>query len=125
MYEVSVRCDFSAAHKLRGYRGKCENLHGHNWQVEAVVSSVGLNAIGVVMDFKKLKLYLEDILKKLDHSYINMLAYFKRNNPTSEYLAKFIYIQLKKKIKDGKICIKRITVWESQNCCASYYEQNG
>ena len=55
MYEILVKGDFSSAHNLRGYKGKCEELHGHNWKVELAAGSDNLDKIGMVLDFKFLK----------------------------------------------------------------------
>ena len=118
MFEVYIKSDFSAAHKLRGYKGKCEELHGHNWKVEVFVSSENLDKIGMVVDFKKLKAALDQILKKLDHSYINNLAYFKKVNPTSENMARYIFEKLESKIKNIKV--NKVTVWESDTSAASF-----
>ena len=117
MYEVKVEAQFSAAHKLRDYEGKCENLHGHNWRVEAGVRSEKLNKTGMVVDFKELKKRLEKIIKTLDHTYLNDLAYFKKANPTSENIAKFIFESLE---KDG-FPPHRISVRETQTSSATYY----
>jgi len=46
MYSLKVQGSFSSAHNLRGYKGKCEELHGHNWLVEVIVKSEELNDIG-------------------------------------------------------------------------------
>ena len=59
MYSIKVEANFSSAHNLRGYKGKCEELHGHNWKVEVVVSKKKLDKIGMVLDFK----YLKDRIK--------------------------------------------------------------
>ncbi len=117
MYSVKVEKDFSAAHNLRGYRGKCEDLHGHNWKVEIVVANNRLDKIGMVTDFKYLKAKLNTVLEKLDHKYLNNIAYFKKVNPTSEGIAKYIYDCLKKNISG----LNSVTVWESEKCCATYY----
>lgn len=117
MYSVKVEKDFSSAHNLRGYRGKCEDLHGHNWKVEIVVSSDKLDKIGMVADFKYLKARLNAVLEKLDHKYLNNVPYFKKVNPTSENIAKYIYVLLKKNIRG----LALVTVWESEKCCATYY----
>ena len=116
MYSVKAEAYFSAAHNLRGYKGKCESLHGHNWKVEVVVSARALDKIGMLVDFKALKKELYAILEKLDHSYLNKLTYFKKINPTSENIAKFIYDRLALKL-DG---LDSVTVWESQGCSATY-----
>ena len=120
MYEVAVKSHFSAAHKLRGYRGKCENLHGHNWKVEVVVASVSLNKVGLVIDFKELKEKLAALLKSLDHKYLNDLTYFKKVNPTSENLAKFIYDKLNSKVKNQSRGLISVTVGETETSYATY-----
>ena len=119
MFEVRVSSEFSAAHCLRGYRGKCEQLHGHNWKVEMIVGSSRLDKIGMVADFQQLKKILKSALDKLDHKYLNGLSFFKKVNPTSENIAKHIYNSIKKQIPDGRLAI---TVWESEKACASYCE---
>ena len=117
MYEVVVKSDFSAAHRLRAYRGKCENLHGHNWIIEAAVSSKTLKSNGLLIDFRILKGRLEKILEELDHTNLNELAPFKKKNPTSENIAKFIFDMLK---REG-IAPQRVSVWESDRSCATYF----
>jgi len=124
MYTIKVQSDFSAAHNLRGYHGKCERLHGHNWKVEARITSSRLNKIGMVYDFKEAKKKLEKVLAKLDHAYLNKLPYFKKNNPTSEKLAEFIYYSLKRLIKDKNIILKNVYVWETPTQQASFSEGN-
>ena len=95
MYEVLVKGDFSSAHNLRGYKGKCETLHGHNWKVEARFEKESLNDIGISVDFVTLKSRLNDILKKLDHTHLNKIEVFKTINPSAENIARFIYAKLK------------------------------
>lgn len=124
MYTIKVQSDFSAAHNLRAYHGKCERLHGHNWKVEAKIISSRLNNLAMVYDFKEAKKKLEKVLTKLDHAYLNKLPYFKKNNPTSEKLAEFIYYSLKKLIKDKNIILKSVYVWETENQQASFSEGN-
>lgn len=119
MYSLKVEGSFSSAHNLRGYKGKCEDLHGHNWRIEAVVKSSGLNNIGIVVDFNELKKRLRDVLEEMDHKYLNELAYFKKPggvNPTSENIAKYIYEKLKIKIS----LLASVTVWENPTSCATY-----
>ena len=95
MYSIKVEAYFSSAHNLRGYKGKCESLHGHNWKVEVTASSKSLDKIGMVLDFTFLKAKLSKILERLDHKYLNKIAYFRKVNPTSENIAKYIYDCLK------------------------------
>ena len=118
MFEIKVKADFSAAHNLRNYEGKCEKLHGHNWIVEAVFRYKKLDDNGLAVDFRIAKAALKDAVAELDHSYLNELGIFKKTNPTSEHIAKFIFDGVKKKIKD----IYSVAVWENERSCAIYYE---
>jgi len=119
MYRVKIISSFSAAHSLRGYLGKCEELHGHNWKVEVVVWSKKLDSTGLVIDFSKLKNILNSVLEELDHKYLNKLAYFKKNNPTSENIAFYIFNNIKKRL-NKKINLVEVNVWETDTSCASY-----
>ncbi|MDP2928550.1 MAG: 6-carboxytetrahydropterin synthase QueD [Candidatus Omnitrophota bacterium] len=116
MYEIKVKSGFSAAHNLRNYRGKCENLHGHNWNIEAIFAYKLLSKAGMAVDFKEAKSILKEALEKFDHAYLNELEFFKKINPTSENIAKFIYDHIKKKNKH----ISVVSVWENDMSCASY-----
>lgn len=121
MYSLKVQGTFSSAHNLRGYKGKCEDLHGHNWIVEIVVKSAQLDNIGMVLDFKYLKKKLNVVLEQMDHKYLNKLDYFKKANganPTSENIAKYIY----KKLKPQIALLNCVTVWENSTSCATYEE---
>ena len=118
MYEIEMFSSFSSAHRLRGYKGKCENIHGHNWKVGVKIASDKLNKIGVVRDFADVKKRLKGVLQKLDHKDLNTIAYFKKANPTSENLAKFIYKELKKKLP-----VSSISVWEADDSKATYSEK--
>jgi len=122
MYTVKVITSFSAAHSLRNYKGKCENVHGHNWRVEALVSSESLDSLGMVVDFSKLKKQLVDVIRKLDHSYLNDSGYFSRHNPSSEEIAGFIFQKLKGKVGKQGASLKEIRVWETDSSCAVYNE---
>jgi 6-pyruvoyltetrahydropterin/6-carboxytetrahydropterin synthase len=114
-----VEGHFSSAHNLRGYKGKCESLHGHNWKVEAEVRQKALDRTGMVMDFTLLRQALKPILDGLDHTYLNQTAPFDKTNPTSENIARYIYAQLKKKITR----LYSVTVWENETCSATYDER--
>ncbi len=90
MFEVRVEADFAAAHFLRDYNGKCENLHGHNYKVYAHVRGKVLNEGGMLLDFSKLKGALRTVCKKIDHTNLNDLEVFGQN-PSAERIAMFIY----------------------------------
>jgi 6-pyruvoyltetrahydropterin/6-carboxytetrahydropterin synthase len=120
MYELKVTSRFAAAHNLRNFYGKCEDLHGHNWFVEVYVAADGLDDAGLVLDFGVIKKHLKDVLELIDHKYLNDLDYFKANNPSSENIAKFIYENLAPHVENDKVKLTRVSAWESDNACASY-----
>jgi len=122
MFELSVEVSFSAAHQLRGYKGKCENMHGHNWKVQVSVMAENLNDIDIAIDFHDLKRMAREIIAPLDHAYLNDLFPFTEKNPSSENIAKWIYDSLKKKIQEENIRVSAVTVWESDTASATYYE---
>jgi len=118
MYEIKVKANFSAAHNLKNYKGKCEMLHGHNWDVEAVFQYEKLDKNGLAVDFRKAKSLLRGVTEKLDHSYLNKSRAVKGLNPTSENIARLIYDSIARKNNS----IKSVSVWENDNSCATYFE---
>lgn len=127
MFELKISSGFSSAHALRGYNGKCENIHGHNWQVELIVSSEKLNDTGLAIDFKILKKYLNEIMEALDHKFINEIEFFKEANPSAENIAMYIYEEFEKKIeliKCRNIIVKKVNVYETASSMASFYKIN-
>ncbi|MFQ5680668.1 MAG: 6-carboxytetrahydropterin synthase QueD [Candidatus Omnitrophota bacterium] len=117
MFKLRVVSGFSAAHNLRGYKGRCEELHGHNWRVELAVTSGRLDDVGLVVDFRKLRGMLDNVLEQLDHKYLNDMECFGKINPSSENIAKFIYGQLASALADMGI---EVTVWENEGSSATY-----
>lgn len=122
MYELMAEATFNAAHQLRGYRGKCERLHGHNWKVQAHVMAEKLDEIDIAIDFHELKDMLDEVISQFDHSFLNEVFPFTEKNPSSENIAKWIFDTLKRKIKDKPVHLSAITVWESDTASATYYE---
>lgn len=122
MYEVSVDAAFAAAHRLRGYQGKCEELHGHNYRVRLAVAGEDLDRIGLLQDFTVLKRVLRGIVDKLDHKYLNELAPFDKMNPSAENLARFIHDEAAKQLAGqlGTAALASITVWETETASATY-----
>jgi 6-pyruvoyltetrahydropterin/6-carboxytetrahydropterin synthase len=121
MYILTVEDKFSSAHQLRGYKGKCENIHGHNWKVVLSVKGEILNNIGLLIDFTDLKSMLKKVTEMLDHKNINEVPPFEELNPSSENIAKFISDIIQSELTksfDG-IIVDSVTVWESDTsrCC--------
>src|SRR5215470_10714746 len=101
MYEVMVEEEFSAAHALRGYKGKCENMHGHNWKVEVYVRGERLDEIGMLVDFTQLKAVTRQVMKYLDHQNLNELKPFDEElNPSSEHIAGFILNRIAEEVNN-------------------------
>lgn len=122
MYELSVEISFAAAHQLRGYKGKCENMHGHNWKIQVSVLADMLNEIDIAIDFHDLKRMAREVVAPLDHAYLNDIFPFTEKNPSSENIAKWIYDSMRKKISSDFIRVASVTVWESDTASATYYE---
>ncbi|MGD1152987.1 MAG: 6-carboxytetrahydropterin synthase QueD [Syntrophales bacterium] len=121
MYEVTIKQSFSAAHMLKDVGGTCEKLHGHNFIVEVSICSTGLTDAGILIDFRILKQWTDEILKEFDHKYLNEISYFKGMSSSSENLARFIYNRISEKVKKSNLDVSQVTVWESEDARVSYY----
>lgn len=119
MYEISVKIEFSAAHKLTDHPGPCGEVHGHNWKIEAAFANRELDKQGMVIDFDDAMKELNKIKTLLDHKMINEVAPFDKVNPTAENIAKWIFDELKKNLP---LAPSRITVHETESTAASYFE---
>ncbi|MEW6601706.1 MAG: 6-carboxytetrahydropterin synthase QueD [Nitrospirota bacterium] len=122
MFDLTIEVQFSAAHQLRGYKGKCEAMHGHNWRVQVTVSSEKLDELDMVLDFHELKSITNEVVAPLDHSLLNEVFPFTEINPSSENIAKWIYESLRKKLLKKNCTITSVTVWENETSSATYYE---
>ena len=120
MYELKIISQFAAAHQLRDYGGKCEDLHGHNWKVEVYVEGEKLDKYGLLIDFKVMKKATKKIIDGLDHKFLNELEYFKDINPSSENIARYISEAVGQELNNENIIVSRVTVWESDSACATY-----
>lgn len=122
IYELFVKENFSAAHCLRGYEGNCSRVHGHNWTVTLFLTCGELDEIGMGVDFRKIKQELADIISRLDHKNLNDLESFQDRNPTSENIARFVYREAAENINSGSVRVSRVTVSETGNTGATYWE---
>jgi 6-pyruvoyltetrahydropterin/6-carboxytetrahydropterin synthase len=120
MFELSVTGNIASAHYLPGYDGPCKNLHGHTWKVEVSLSSETLDKIGLVADFKLIKNKLNSFLSHIDHVCLNDLDYFKKNSPTTENIAKYIYNNFSSHVAPLKL--SKVRVWESDSSSVTYNE---
>jgi len=122
MYEVIVKTGFSAAHQLRYYDGKYENLHGHNWTAIVTVETNELDKIGVGFDFVVLKKNVKEILNRLDYKNINEVPPFDSKNPSAENIARWLFDELVSQINSDNTRLKRVEVKEFDDSGAAYFE---
>ena len=120
MYLSTITATFSAAHYLRNYSGKCENLHGHNWKVEVTVAAEELDVAGMGLDFTILRKRANEILEDYDHKTLNDIAPFNEVNPSSENLARTIFDRMGTLLDEGRVHVRSVKVWESENSWAEY-----
>ena len=140
MYALKTQAHFDAAHFLYGYEGKCRNIHGHRWVVEAEINGESLQKNGVqrdmLIDFGDFKRELKNLADFYDHSLIyeknslreKTLSALKEENfrlieipfrPTAENFAKMFFDMLKEK----NLPVSRVTVYETPENCAVYSEE--
>ena len=113
MYKLKLKHYFDAAHQLElDYKSKCQNLHGHRWEVEVVIKSDTLDRNGMIVDFKIIK----EIINHLDHCVINDKVRF---NPTAENLSRYIHNEILDKYPNNDFRIE-VTVWESPEASITY-----
>ena len=113
MYEIVVEQKIESAHFLRGYKGKCENVHGHTYSVVARLKADKLNNIGLVYDFTDVKRLLNDILEKYDHRLLNDIPPFDRINPSAENIAETICRELQLKFGGAPVTLTAVEIWEN------------
>jgi 6-pyruvoyltetrahydropterin/6-carboxytetrahydropterin synthase len=120
MFEVSVEHSFSAGHALRNYKGKCENVHGHNYKVQVTLAGIQLNAEGLLMDFVELRAAIKGLLEKLDHHFLNDIPPFDQLNPSAENLAKYICDAIEPQARNHGLRVQGVTIWETDTTSATY-----
>jgi 6-pyruvoyltetrahydropterin/6-carboxytetrahydropterin synthase len=122
VYELKIITQMACAHQLREFEGRCENLHGHNWKIEVFVTGEELEPNGILIDFKRVKTATEEVIDQLDHKFLNDVEYFRRVNPSSENIARYIFRALEQTLNNEKARVSKVTAWESDTACASYAE---
>jgi 6-pyruvoyltetrahydropterin/6-carboxytetrahydropterin synthase len=120
MFEVSVEQTFAAGHALRDYRGKCENVHGHNYRVLVTIQGPELDSIGLLVDFVELKKLMNTVIDRLDHQFINDLAPFDAINPSAENMAKYFYEEIAAGLGVSPVRVSEVKLWETDTASATY-----
>jgi 6-pyruvoyltetrahydropterin/6-carboxytetrahydropterin synthase len=125
-FRLTVRSEFSASHSLRCYRGKCENLHGHNFKVSVTVEGATLSPdTELLLDFHDIKRELKAALDPLDHAHLNAVPPFDKHNPSSENLARHLYQQLVPRLTPLGVALVSVTVGERDSQEATYFVVDG
>jgi 6-pyruvoyltetrahydropterin/6-carboxytetrahydropterin synthase len=123
VFEVTVEQTFAAGHALREYKGKCENVHGHNYRVQVTMEGERLNRIGLLVDFVEVKRIVREIIARLDHQFINDLEPFTTVNPSAENLAKYFYDEIDRLLPsdaETKARLAQVKIWETDTSIAVY-----
>jgi len=123
MYRAYVRRHFDAAHALRGYQGRCENLHGHRYEVVVCVERQELNEIGLAFDFTELKRELDRVLDRFDHTNLCETPPFDRTNPSAENIARVVYEALQETLPELDLLF--VQAYESPDAWAEYRRESG
>jgi 6-pyruvoyltetrahydropterin/6-carboxytetrahydropterin synthase len=122
MFEVSVEQVFAAGHALRNYKGKCENIHGHNWKVRVVIEGERLDATGLLVDFIDVKELMGSVIARLDHQFLNEVPPFDVTNPSAENIAEYFYEKLSSGLASTPVAVKirEVKIWETDIQSATY-----
>ncbi len=121
MFEVTVEQTFAAGHALRNYKGKCENVHGHNFRVQVVIEGEKLDETGLLVDFIDVKDAMRAIIERLDHVFLNDIEPFDVKNPSAENIAEYFYVELSRRlIASAPVRLREVRVWETDIQSATY-----
>ena len=122
MFEVAVEQSFASAHALRNYKGRCENVHGHNWKVRVVIEGEKLDATGMLVDFLDVKSFMGEILDRIDHQFLNEIPPFDVVNPSAENIAEYFYQQMTGRLTETPVPvrIREVKSWETEIQSATY-----
>ena len=122
MFEVAVEQSFASAHALRNYKGRCENVHGHNWKVRVVIEGEKLDATGMLVDFLDVKSLMGEILHRIDHQFLNEIPPFDNINPSAENIAEYFYQQMTDRLSETlvPVRVREVKIWETEIQSATY-----
>ena len=134
MFSITRELTFCYGHRLLNYEGKCRNLHGHNGRAVITLEAESLDALGMVMDFSKLKRIVGGWLDEaIDHRMLlhkddPALPFLRAQgepvvvldvNPTAENIAKMIFDFT---LSQG-FPVTEVKLWETETCFACYRRQ--
>ena len=139
--KVTKQFEFSMSHRLQYHEGLCWNIHGHNYVVDVTIEGLLENEgpeKGMVMDFGNLKKICNSLFDQVDHALMvnvddkAVAGFFKKQGfklyevefePTAENMAEYFYNQLLPMIRDAKVTLTSVRVWETTTSYAEYNPQ--
>jgi 6-pyruvoyltetrahydropterin/6-carboxytetrahydropterin synthase len=119
LFAVSIERHFWASHQLAMGNGSKEPAHSHNWVVVAEVSSETLDDAGIIMDFCRLEDMVDEVVGEFDNARLEGIGYFRRNNPSAENVAKYVYEKLEPQLPDD-VKLVWVRVVEDRGCSAKF-----
>ncbi len=119
MFTVIIETGFTASHQLTRLDGEKELIHSHNWRVIAEVGSEKLNNMGLVMDFRRLKSFLDKILEPFENRQLEEFEVFQKNSSSAENVAEYVHKNLKSMLSD-RVRLESVTVVEELGCSAKF-----
>ncbi len=121
MFEVTIEETFAAGHALRNYKGKCENVHGHNYRCQVTVEGAAVDDNGLLVDFVELKKVVHSVLDRLDHQWLNEFPPFDKINPSAENIAKYIFDEVGGGLGVRESArLSQVRLWETDTAFAVY-----
>jgi 6-pyruvoyltetrahydropterin/6-carboxytetrahydropterin synthase len=122
MFEVCVEQTFAAGHALRNYKGKCENVHGHNFRVQVKIDGERLDDTGMLVDFIDVKNLMRGVIDRLDHQFLNEIPPFDVKNPSAENIAEYFHDRMTTGLATAPVPVRvrEVTVWETDIQSATY-----
>jgi 6-pyruvoyltetrahydropterin/6-carboxytetrahydropterin synthase len=121
MFEVTIEETFAAGHALRNYRGKCENVHGHNYRCQVTIAGAELDSIGLLVDFVELKKVVHAVLDRMDHQWLNDFPPFDHLNPSAENMVKYIFDRVSEDLAPRQgVRVAEVRLWETDTASATY-----
>ena len=122
MFEVAVEQVFASAHALRNYKGRCENVHGHNWKVRVVIAGERLDQTGLLVDFIDVKNLMGEIIERIDHQFLNEIPPFDVVNPSAENIAEYFWQKMSEGLAGTPVPVKvtEVKIWETDIQSATY-----
>jgi 6-pyruvoyltetrahydropterin/6-carboxytetrahydropterin synthase len=136
MISCTRRIEFDAAHRVLGHSGKCKDLHGHRYVVEATFAAKQLDDLGMIVDFGIIKevlgKWIDDnwdhnvVLWEKDQELGKAIAkitkqeiFYLPTNPTAENMTEYLMnVQCPKLFEGGDFVCTRIRIYETPNCFA-------